>query len=606
MCKNRKNTEKRLPFFGIPRILPYIRPYRVAFIFMMVLGLAGSAADIVLPLFQQYALNHYVADGIHTTLPYFVTLYVLTLVFQMVANFVSTYLASHVQMYVGRDLRQRCFDHLQTLSFSYFNQNSVGYVHSRVMSDTAHIGDLVSWYVIDCVWHVSYLVGVFVVMLCLNPWLTLAVFTVVPLATLLISLCQKKLLKMNRRVRELNSRITGNYNEGITGAKTVKTLRVEEAMEEKFREDTQEMRCTSVRTMHFRSLLSSSVSFFAFLALAIVLWRGGHLTAERAILLGTLQVFMSYAQGIMDPIQALVDTVSGLYSSQVNIERVDALLSTTSDVVDPPEVIAKYGDTFHPKKENWEDLAGDITFEDVTFRYPDGKEVVLEHFSLHVPRGTNVAIVGETGAGKSTLVNLVCRFYEPTEGRILIDGRDARERSQLWLHSHIGYVLQTPHLFSGTVRDNLKYGNPNATDQEILAALDLVSATPVVQRMDKGLDSEVGESGDLLSTGEKQLLSFARAILADPSILILDEATSSIDSVTEHTIQEALHRVTEGRTCFVIAHRLSTVKDADIILAVKDGKIAESGNHASLMAQKGYYHSLYTRQFEKESVDSIL
>ena len=239
---------------------------------------------------------------------------------------------------------------------------------------------------------------------------------------------------------------------------------------------------------------------------------------------------------------------------------------------------------------------GDVEFEDVSFRYPDGDEYVLEHFNLKVPRGTNVAIVGETGAGKSTLVNLVCRFFEPTEGRILIDGRDARERSQLWLHSNIGYVLQSPHLFSGSVRDNLRYGKPDATDEEIMEALKVVSADQVVERMDKGLDSDVGEGGSLLSTGEKQLLSFARAVLADPRILVLDEA---IDTVTEKIIQGAIDRVIKGRTSFVIAHRLSTIVDADVILVVKDGQIIDRGTHRELMKRRGYYYDLYTRQYEE-------
>jgi ATP-binding cassette subfamily B protein len=308
---------------------------------------------------------------------------------------------------------------------------------------------------------------------------------------------------------------------------------------------------------------------------------------------------------MLEPIQNIINTISALVAIQVNIERFSRLIETESDVADTPEVIEKYGDSFHPKKENWEELSGDVEFENVSFQYPDGDELVLEHFNLKVPKGTNVAIVGETGAGKSTLVNLVCRFYEPTVGRVLIDGRDARERSQLWLHSNIGYVLQTPHLFSGTVRDNLKYGNPSATDEEILNALKLVSADFVLDKMDKGLDSEVGEGGSLLSTGEKQLLSFARAILADPRILVLDEATSSIDTVTEKMIQDAIHTVIRGRTSFVIAHRLSTVVDADVILVVRDGRIIEQGRHRELMEKRGYYYELYTRQYEEMLADMI-
>ena len=315
---------------------------------------------------------------------------------------------------------------------------------------------------------------------------------------------------------------------------------------------------------------------------------------------------MSYALGLLEPVQNVIVTISELISVQVNVERFFKLLGTESDVADTPEVIEKYGDTFNPKKENWEPLHGDIKFEDVSFMYPDGDEYVLEHFNLDVPQGTNVAIVGETGAGKSTLVNLVCRFFKPTAGKILIDGRDAADRSQLWLHSNIGYVLQTPHLFSGTVRDNLKYGKPDATEEEIWKALKLVSADGIVKRMEKGLDSDVGEDGDMLSTGEKQLLSFARAILADPKILVLDEATASIDTVTEKAIQDAIVTVTKGRTSFVIAHRLSTIVDADIILVVQDGKIIERGTHKQLMEAKGYYHELFTRQFAEISINTAV
>jgi ATP-binding cassette subfamily B protein len=274
-------------------------------------------------------------------------------------------------------------------------------------------------------------------------------------------------------------------------------------------------------------------------------------------------------------------------------------------VVDSAEVIEKYGDAFEPKRENWEPIRGDIEFRDVDFKYPDGDEYVLENFNLQIPFGSNIAIVGETGAGKSTLVNLVCRFYEPTRGQVLIDGRDARQRSQLWLHSAIGYVLQTPHLFSGTVRENLLMGNPQATEAEIWAAIRAVSAEDVVTRLEKGLDTDVGEGGDLLSTGEKQLISFARAILADPKILILDEATASVDTLTEARIQAALEGVTAGRTCLMIAHRLSTVRNADMILVVRNGRIVEQGTHEELLRLKGYYHELYTRQYEDEATAEI-
>lgn len=592
-----------LPFFGIPRIWPFIRPYTGILAVNIMLGVFSSLVDAVYPLFNSYALNHFVAGNTLNGLLGFTVAYAIVLTLQVLDNFFSTYQCGRIEMMVNRDLRNAAFNHLQTLSFSYFNQNNVGYIHARVMSDTGKIGELVAWKMMDMIWNGAYILCVLAVMLIVNARLALYVLVLVPVAVLLITLFQKKLVALNRRIREINSAITGNFNEGITGARSIKTMVIEKRIQQDFEKDTETMRSTSVKATHYSALFTSLVTFMSAAALALVLWKGGRITMEGVLQIGTLSVFFSYALNMMDPIQNLVQTISAFISIQVNIERLTRLLNTESDVADRPEVTEKYGDTFHPKKENWEPLHGDVEFRDVSFRYPDGEEFVLEHFNLKVPQGTNVAIVGETGAGKSTLVNLVCRFFEPTMGQVLIDGRDARDRSQLWLHSNIGYVLQTPHLFSGTVRDNLRYGKPDATDEEIMRALRLVSADFVIDKMDKGLDSEVGEGGDLLSTGEKQLLSFARAILADPRILVLDEATASIDTLTEKLIQDAIDTVIHGRTSFVIAHRLSTVVDADVILVVQDGKIVEQGTHQSLMKQKGYYHELYTRQYEEMAVN---
>ncbi len=601
--KDEQKEYVSLPWFGINKLLPYLKPYRRIIFCMIFLGLTGGLVDIVLPLFQRYALNQFIAAGTLTTLGSFIAVYIMVLAFQVVANTSSAYQACQIEMYVGRDMKRASFDHLQTLAFSYYNQNSVGYIHARVMSDTNRIGSLVSWGLMDGIWNMSYILGAVVVMLTINFKLALWVLAIVPLTALAAAFFQKKLVILNRRIREINSQITGNFNEGITGAKTTKTLVIEEKMEQDFDETTAEMKRTSVHAMHYRALFSSMISFSSSIALAVVLWRGGIITLQGVIEIGTLSVFMSYALGLMEPVQWIVRAVSDLITVQVNVERFTRLMETESDVRDTPEVVARYGDSFEPLRKNWEPLHGDITFEDVSFKYPDGDEYVLEHFDLHVPQGTNVAIVGETGAGKSTLVNLVCRFFEPTSGRILIDGKDARERSQLWLHSNIGYVLQTPHLFSGTVLENLRYGNPDATMEQIEAAVKSVSADAVIARMDKGYDSDVGEGGDLLSTGEKQLLSFARAILADPRIFVLDEATSSIDTVTEKLIQDAIEHLMKGRTSFVIAHRLSTIRQADVILVVHDGKIVEQGTHSELIAKKGAYYNLYTRQFQEEAVE---
>ena len=591
-----------LPWFGLGRLLPYLRPYRGRMAAMVSLGLFAGLIDSILPLFQKYALDRYVTNRTLDGLPLFAATYVTVLLLQVIANSVACYQAGKVEMYVGRDMKRTAFDHLQTLSFSYFNQNSVGYIHSRVMSDTSRIGGLVSWSLMDGVWNLSYIVGAVAVMLTINARLALLVLILVPLTFAAAAFFQKRLVRVNRRVREINSQITGSFNEGITGAKTTKSLVIEERMERDFEAVSHDMTHTSLLSARYRALFVSVISFSGWIALALVLWRGGYLTMSGLVALGTLSVFMTYAMNMMEPIQWVVRAISDLITVQVNVERFTRLVETPSDVTDTPEVIARYGDTLSPKRENWEFLHGDVEFRDVSFRYPDGDDYVLEHFNLRVPQGTNVAIVGETGAGKSTLVNLLCRFFEPTAGQVLIDGRDARERSQLWLHSHIGYVLQTPHLFSGSVRDNLRYGRPNASDEELWEALRRVSADSVVLRMDKGLDSDVGEGGDLLSTGEKQLLSFARAILTDPAIFVLDEATSSVDTETEKRIQEAIVRLMAGRTSFVIAHRLSTIRQADVILVVKNGRIVEQGKHRELLARKGYYYRLYTRQYQEEAL----
>ena len=603
---SKKTVEKRdrgLPFFGVGKILPFVKPYRRTLITMVICGLLGSVQDIGMPLFQRYSLNHFVQGGTVDTLGWFIAGYLLMIFTQSAANYVACEHALRVEVSINRDIRNAMFSHMQTLAFSFFNQNSVGYLHARIMSDSSRIGSLASWSLMDTIWHSTYLIGSVVVMFSINAKLALFVVSIIPVVAVLFSVFQKRLIEVNREVREINSTITGNFNEGITGAKTIKSLVIEDTMIDKFVDDTSKMWHKSVGAARLRGLFAVTMNFASSAALAVVLWRGGYIATEEV---GTFSLFMSYAQGMMEPVRWIIDAFSDLVTTQVNIERVSKILETRSDVTDTPEVIEKYGDSFYPRKENWEEMKGDIEFRDVSFMYPDGDEYVLEHFDLKIPFGTNIAIVGETGAGKSTLVNLVCRFYEPTDGQILIDGRDARERSQLWLHSSIGYVQQTPHLFSGTIRENLLYGNPDASEDQIMRALKLCSADEVIERVPGGLDGDMGEGGDTLSTGEKQLISFARAILSDPRILVLDEATASVDTIIEQKIQNAIDTIIEGRTSIVIAHRISTVKNADIILVVKDGKIVERGKHDELMALNGYYHNLYTRQYEDEVTSAFL
>ncbi|HIS68676.1 MAG TPA: ABC transporter ATP-binding protein [Candidatus Gallacutalibacter stercoravium] len=587
-------------------LFPFLKPYRAPLFLIVALNMFSALIDIVMPLFQRYAIDNFIEAETTDHLWAFGLTYGAVILVQALGVVIFASKAMYVEMSLGRDLKRACFVHLQTLSFSYYNVTPVGYLLARVMSDTNRIAGTTAWGLVDVLWALCYVIGVFIAMFALNVQLALLIILVVPAIAILTVFFQKRILHWNRRVRKINSQITGAYNEGIVGAKTSKTLVIEEANHKDFRNLTGDMYRSSIKVARLSATYIPLVLFLSSVATALVMWRGGHMVLEDLMMLGTLSAFTSYAVGIFEPIQQLARLFADLISAQANIERVTGLLEQKPDIQDSPAVVEKYGDAFHPKKENWEPIRGDIEFQDVSFRYPDGEEYVLEHFSLKIPAGTTVAIVGETGAGKSTLVNLACRFFEPTSGKILIDGRDYRERSQLWLHSNIGYVLQNPHLFSGTVRENIRYGKLDATDEQIERAAKSVSADTVVDKLEDGYNSNVGEGGDRLSTGEKQLISFARAVLADPRIFVLDEATSSIDTRTEQLIQNAISHLLQNRTSFLIAHRLSTIRQADLILVVKDGRIVEQGKHRELLEKKGYYYSLYSKQFAEESMMKAL
>ena len=606
---NRDDTVQNNKSFQLStwkRLLPFLKPYRWLMLLLILTNILISVVDVLLPLFQRYAVDHFIEQRSLAGFQTFIAGYVVVIVLQVLSFVFYTLSAMKMEMHMGRDLKKACFVHLQTLSFSYYNVTPVGYILARVMSDTNKISAITAWDMVDILWALTYVLSAFISMAILDLRLALLVMIIVPIIAVLTTYFQKKILFWNRKVRAINSRLTGAYNEGIMGAKTSKTLVIEDKNTEEFSELTEEMRSASVRAAGLNALYIPLVMLASSAATAIVLVRGGDMVLEHGMLIGTLSAFTTYAVSIFEPIQQMARVLANIISVQPNIERVMGLLDQKPNIVDSPAVIEKYGDSFHPKKENWEEIRGDIEFDDVSFRYPDGEEEVLSHFSLKIPAGTTVAIVGETGAGKSTLVNLACRFFEPTSGRILIDGVDYRERSQLWLHSRLGYVLQNPHLFSGTVMENIRYGRLDATDEEVRAAAKAVSADTVVEHLENGYDSDVGEGGDKLSTGEKQLVSFARAVLADPAIFVLDEATSSIDTQTEQLIQNATLNLLKGRTSFLIAHRLSTIRQADLILVVKDGKIVEQGKHEELLKKGGYYHDLYSKQFQQEEMHSRL
>ncbi|AEF80327.1 ABC transporter ATP-binding protein [Leadbettera azotonutricia] len=588
------------------KMLPFILPQKKYLVRCASLMLCAAAIDVVLPLLLGYAIKHNIeprsAQGAWK-------LIAVAIILPLVQGFIVRFFVAfgiRAEVGISRALRNSVFFHLQKLSLSYYNKTPVGYMMARTNSDTGRIGDLVAWGLIDFSWSAFYCVGVVISMFMVHWQLALIVCATIPPLALLTAIFQKKILKVNRIVRKLNSKMTGAMNEGITGARTVKVLVTEKQSLGEYMGITGDYRRHANHLASLRSIFIPLVLFIGSLATAIVLGYGGYEIVFLGADLSILAIFLQYAGGFFDPIQNIANILTDFVSTQANVERVSGLLEQVPGIIDTPEVIEKYGDTFNPKKENWEPVSGDVEFRDVTFRYPDGTENVLEHFDLQVKAGTYVAIVGETGAGKSTLVNLVCRFFEPTTGAILVDGRDYRERSQIWLHSALGYVLQSPHLFTGTIRDNIRYGRLESSDAEVEVAAKIVHADSVIAKLENGFDTEVGEGGDRLSTGEKQLISFARAVLADPRIFILDEATSSVDTEMEMLLQNAIHHLLEGRTSFVIAHRLSTIRGADIILVVHNGKIIERGTHKELMRAKGHYHDLYTRQFEEEAEEEVL
>ena len=576
---------------------------------VLMMGISAMI-DVTLPMMNAYAIDNFIANHVSDGLVLFSAIYVLLLGIQVGTIFGFIRQSGYVETGVCYLIRKLGFKKLQELPFSYYDRMPVGYLMSRLTNDTQRLGDTVGWSLVDLCWGAVFLVACSVQMFALNWRLSLVVLLVLPPLAVISWKFQKGILNAYRQVRKRNSQITAGFNEGINGAKTTKTLVRENMNVEEFNEVAGHMRDASVRAATLSALFLPIVVSLGSLATAYVLWQGGNevlasAVAETGMTIGTLQVFVNYTVQFFQPVRDIARIFAEMQSSQAAAERVISLLETEPDIVDSPEVEAVFGDNFHPKKENWPKLVGDIDFEDVTFRYKDG-EKVLEHFNLHVDHGQTVALVGETGSGKSTIVNLICRFYEPTEGRILIDGADYRTRSQLWLQSNLGYVLQSPHLFSGTVADNIRYGRPDATDEEVRRAARMVGAEEFILKMQDGFNAKVGEGGNRLSTGQKQLISFARAILTNPSIFVLDEATSSVDTETEQLIQNAIQTVLSGRTSFIIAHRLSTIRSADRILVIQDGKIIEDGTHRQLIARQGYYYQLYTNQFQEEQGMDIL
>ena len=596
---------KRIDFSLWKKIFHIAKDYHKNLALIVLFMTVSAIIDVVLPLMNSYAIDTIIGQQQTEQLTGFCVLYVGLLLIQVAMIFLFIYQSGKVETGVCYTIRKQGFHKLQELPFSYYDRMPVGYLMSRLTTDTQRMGDTIGWSLVDLCWGAVFLVACSIQMLVLNWKLALVVMLVLPPLAVISWKFQREILSAYRSVRKRSSQITAGFNEGINGAKTTKTLVREDMNIEEFNEVAQDMRKSSVRAATLSALFMPIVVSLGSLATAYALWKGGYDVLSGVMTLGMMQVFINYTVQFFQPVRDIAQIFAELQSSQAAAERVVSLLETEPDIVDTPEVEAVFGDNFHPKKENWPALVGDIEFKDVSFRYKDG-EKVLEHFNLKVQHGQTIALVGETGSGKSTIVNLICRFYEPTEGQILIDGADYRTCSQLWLQSNLGYVLQSPHLFSGTVADNIRYGRPDATDDEVQLAARLVGAESFILKMPDGFKANVGEGGNRLSTGQKQLISFARAILCNPAIFVLDEATSSVDTETEQLIQNAIQKVLSGRTSFIIAHRLSTIRSADRILVIQHGKITEEGTHKQLIAKQGYYYQLYTNQFQEEQGLNIL
>lgn len=592
------------------RLLAYGLRQKKLLIPLIVFMFIVAAIDLVYPQLSRYAIDSIIMQGDIKRLIPFAAVYFIVIALQSFGTVMFISRAGKLEMAIAYDIRQDAFKKLQELSFSYYDKTAVGYIMARMIGDIPRLSDMIAWSLTDILWSGGFVIGCTVMMLSMNWKLALLVLIVVPPIAILCAWFQKRILQQYRIVRKQNSRITGAFNEGIMGAVTTKTLVREERNFEEFKAESGKMRKASIRAAVLSAMFTPIVMTLGSVGTALALYAGGRTVIAptvfgAAMTIGVLSTFISYTTNLFDPIQQLAGIFAEMQSAQASAERVVSLLDTESDITDTPEVIEKYGDCMNPKRENWEDIRGDIEFRNVSFAY-NGGEKVLKDFSLVVKQGETIALVGETGAGKSTIVNLVCRFYEPTEGSILIDGTDYRERSQLWLQDRLGYVLQTPHLFSGSIRDNIRYGKKDAGDEEVRAAAKMVHADEFIEQLENGYDTEVGEGGARLSTGQKQLISFARVILADPRIFVLDEATSSIDTETEVLIQSAIRTVLKNRTSFIVAHRLSTIRSADRILVIRNGRITESGTHRELLKLKGYYYDLYTTQFTETSTASLL
>ena len=576
------------------RILSQVKPYWLWVVGFMVMIAGTSILDAYFTYLGKQIIDLGIVPGDQALLIRLIRRYGMLAVLQAATVFGFIYLAGVLGHRVQYDLRCKLFNHLQALSFSYFDKTPVGWIMSRVTSDSERIAHLVTWGLVDITWALSNIITSVAFMAAINKRLALIVCLIIPVMGAVAFWFKQRILVQYREVRKLNSKITGAYNENISGVRVIKALVREEKNLEEFGEKTSAMYHAAYRAAWLSALFLPLVQLIGAFGVGAVVWYGGLQIQSDTITIGGIQAFLSYLVFIMWPIQDLARVYAEMQRSVASAERIFSLIDAEPDVVDREGAIDPGF------------IDGEITFDHVGFRYQttDGQseegQQVLEDFNLDIEPGERIALVGPTGGGKSTIVNLICRFYEPTSGEIRIDGRDYTELTQHAIQSRIGMVLQSPHLFSGAIRENISYGRLDAADEEIEAAARMAHAHEFITELENGYDEEVGEGGNLLSVGQKQLISIARAVLADPDLLIMDEATSSVDTLTEALIQRGMAAVMEDRTSVVIAHRLSTIKHADRILVIQAGQIVEQGSHSELIRARGHYYDLYTRQFRHD------
>lgn len=570
--------------------------FKFFFIFGLIMAGLTGALDIIPPRITKYAIDIFINKQ---DMSNFVPLIFFSLFYLFIISgvtFLFIYNIGTLEVKMCHRLRIKCFNKLQTLSLSFYDKNSVGSLMSRMSSDINKLSSIVAWGLSDLLWGVFLIIAIVIIMFKDNVKLALISMITLPLVILFSGYLRKKILKAQRRVRKINSKLTSAYNEDIQGAKTTKTLVSEELNAKEFFTKTEEMKSASIRGILISSILMPTVQVIGAITTGLIVIYGGSAVAANIISLGLLVAFFSYVSQFHEPLIQAADLFAEFISAQAAAERIFTLLKEEPEIKDKEDVIKKYGTSLSPTGIVRPEIIGNVKFENVSFWYKES-EPVLTGFNLEIKAGETIALVGATGAGKSTIVNLFCRFYEPKKGRILIDGIDYTDMPETWIHENLGYVLQSPHLFSGTIEENIRYGKLDATEQEIVEAAKLVDAHEFILSMEKGYQTQVGEGGSLLSTGQKQLISFARTLVRNPRLFVLDEATSSIDTETEQKIQAAISTVLKNRTSFVVAHRLSTIRNADKIIFVNKGQMLEAGSHEQLIKLKGAYFELYSRQF---------